>query len=89
MAKRSPKENIFEEVPADLIREHRGTYLIVNAVSRRVRQIQLGDKVLSHLEDGTHEPTRIALKEFSEGKLEIVTRVPVQEENEPLMRVGE
>ena len=89
MAKRGPKEDIFEEVPADLIREHRGTYLIVNAVSRRVRQLQLGDKELSVLDDGSHDPTRIALKELSEGKLEIVVRVPVPEDHEPLMRVGE
>ena len=89
MAKRGPKEDIFEEVPADLIREHRGTYLIVNAVSRRVRQLQLGDKELTALDDGGHDPTLIALKELSEGKLEIVVRVPVPEDHEPLMRVGE
>jgi DNA-directed RNA polymerase subunit K/omega len=89
MAKHAPKENILEEDPADLIQEHRGTYLLVNAVSRRVRQIQLGEKVYALPTEGSREPSYIAVHEFLEGKLEIVPRDPTPEQQQAMMEIGE
>jgi len=42
--------------------------LLINLVSRRVRQINQGQRPLTHVEPRL-EPVDIALKEISEGKL--------------------
>jgi DNA-directed RNA polymerase subunit K/omega len=66
-------ESVFEEDPAKLLKERRGTYLMVNAVAKRVRELQLGEKSLALSPDGTRDPVKIATQEFVEGKLDIVT----------------
>jgi len=65
----------FEENPGKLIREHRMHYLLVNAVSRRVRQLQLGEKALALPPDAVNrDSSYIARQEFLEDKLEIIPR---------------
>lgn len=68
-------ESIFSEEPAKLIKEHRGYYLLVNAIAKRVRGLQLGDKALALPPDGSREVTRIAIQEFLDGKTEIARTV--------------
>lgn len=71
------EESIFEAEPADLINSRRGSYLVVNAIAKRVRGLQLGERALAVSPDGTRDPVKIAQQEFLEGKLEIVRNEPV------------
>ncbi|MCX7718354.1 MAG: DNA-directed RNA polymerase subunit omega [Candidatus Sumerlaeaceae bacterium] len=64
----------LKEDPATLIREHRGMYMMINAISRRVRDLQAGERALSHLPDGSWDPVKVATQEFLEGKLDIIPR---------------
>ncbi len=64
----------FDNNPADLIREHREYYLMVNAISKRVRQLQLGDRPLALPADGSRDPLYIAQEEFLRDKLVITPR---------------
>lgn len=68
------KLGLLGEQPSDLVREHRGYYLIVNAVAKRVRALQTGDKALALPPDGVRDPIRIALQELAEEKLEITSK---------------
>lgn len=49
-------------------------YLMVNAVSRRVRQLQLGERALAVPLDGNRDLTHVAKSEFLEGKLIVVPK---------------
>lgn len=64
----------FDNNPADLIREHRENYLMVNAISKRVRQLQTGDRALALPSDGSRDPVYIAQAEFLNEKLTITPR---------------
>ncbi len=79
MSQPAPR-SVFEESPKTLIEEHRGVYLIVNSVSRRVKELQRGAKKLAFPPDGSMELERIALQELLEEKLTVVERVPLTEE---------
>lgn len=70
----SPLTYLNAETPAQLIQEHRGYYLIVNAISKRVRQLQLGERAQALPPDGSREAVRIATQEFLEDKLEITQK---------------
>ena len=66
--------SFFDEKPADLLRDHRYNYLMVNAIARRVRQLQLGERALALPEDGSRDPLYIAQAEFMNDKLAITPR---------------
>ena len=68
-----PLENV-----GDLIREGRGAYMIVNAVARRVRDLQLGEKRLAVAPDGSNDLAKIAAQEFLEDKIETVYKPHIQ-----------
>lgn len=68
------EKEILSENPRDLLSEHRGHYLMVNAISRRVRQLQQGERFLALPPDGSREYVRIAAQEFFEEKLKVVAR---------------
>jgi DNA-directed RNA polymerase subunit K/omega len=70
--------SFFEEGLGKMLREERGVYLMVNAVSRRVRQLQLGERALSLPADGSRDIVKMAFQEFVDDKLEIVPRTPGQ-----------
>lgn len=63
--------SFFNENPGDALREHRLQYLMVNAVARRVRQLQLGERAQALPPDGNRDPLHIAKQEFLEDKLDI------------------
>ncbi len=83
------QEAFFDENVGDFVRERRMHYLVVNAVSRRVRQLQLGERPLALPSDGNREPIRIALQEFLDDQLEVVPRVHLEndEEQEPMTEI--
>lgn len=64
----------FNNNPSDLIKDHREYYLMVNAISKRVRQLQLGDRALALPADGSRDPLYIAQEEFLQDKLVITPR---------------
>ena len=64
----------FEEDPASMIRDHRQYYLMVNAISKRVRQLQTGDRALALPDDGSRDPLYVARAEFLNDKLTITPR---------------
>lgn len=66
--------NIHDESPGTLLREHRGLYVMVNAVSKRVRQLQRGERALAYPPDGSREAVKIAIQEFLEDKLKVVPK---------------
>ena len=69
--------SFFDEKPSDLIREHRQFYLMVNAIARRVRQLQTGDRALALPANGNREAFYIAQEEFMQDKLQITPRAAV------------
>ena len=69
-----PILSFFDEKPSDLIREHRQFYLMVNAISRRVRQLQTGDRALALPANGNREAFYIAQEEFLQDKLLVTPR---------------
>ena len=69
----TPPDALTED-PATLIREHRGMYMMINAISRRVRDLQSGERALSHLPEGNKDLVKVAIQEFLEGKLDIIPR---------------
>lgn len=75
--------SFFEENPANFIREHRMQYLMVNAVARRVRQLQLGERAQALPADGNRDPLYIAIEEFLEDKLDVSAKAPVVELDQP------
>lgn len=81
MASTTPRYSFFNENAGELIKEHRLYYLLVNAVSKRVRQLQLGDRALALPSDGTRDVVAIALQEFAEDKLDIIPRALVYDEH--------
>lgn len=66
--------SFFQEKPSDMITEHRQYYLMVNAISRRVRQLQLGERALALPASGSRDPLYIAQEEFMQDKLAITQR---------------
>lgn len=64
----------FEDNPGDMIRDHRRYYLLVNAIARRTRQLQLGERPLALPAEGKKEGIYIAIEEFLQDKLEIVPK---------------
>jgi DNA-directed RNA polymerase subunit K/omega len=72
----------FDENPSDLIREHRMQYLMVNAVAKRVRQLQLGERAQALPPDGNRDPLHIARQEFLEDKLDVMPKVIVDPRDE-------
>lgn len=83
----------FDETPSDLIREHRLQYLMVNAVARRVRQLQLGERAQALPADGSRDPLHIARQEFLEDKLDVIPKLMFapsdQETEQPLDVAGD
>lgn len=73
--------SFFDENPGDFLREHRSYYLMVNAIARRVRQLQTGERALALPPDGNREAVNIAIHEFLEDKLEIIPRRTVALDN--------
>lgn len=65
----------FNEKPSDLIKEHRQVYLLINAIAKRVRQLQLGERALALPANGNREALYIAQEEFMQDKLNITERV--------------
>src|SRR5687768_9111512 len=80
--------NFFNEEPAVYLREHRMQYLMVNAVARRVRQLQLGERAQALPADGNRDLLHVAKAEFLEGKLIVVPKQMfepnLQQEEAPL-----
>jgi hypothetical protein len=69
--------------PSDFIRDHRQVYLMINAISKRVRQLQLGERALALPASGSRDPLYIAQEEFIQDKLVITERLaPVTFEDE-------
>jgi DNA-directed RNA polymerase subunit K/omega len=68
----SEKIDLLDENLGQLIREHRGRYLTLNVISRRVRQLQTGKRSLALPADGSRESVRVAIQEVLEDKLEVV-----------------
>ncbi len=66
--------SFFDEKPSSFMEEHRMHYLMINAVARRVRQLQTGERALALPSDGNREAVNIAIHEFKEDELEIVPR---------------
>jgi len=78
----------FDENPGDFLRDRRMHYLMVNAVARRVRQLQTGERALAVPGDGNREVVNIAITEFLDDKLEVVPRQvaqPVEESDEMML----
>lgn len=67
--------DFFDEKTSDLVREHRQVYLIINAISKRVRQLQLGERALALPASGSRDPLYIAQEELLQDKLNITERV--------------
>lgn len=68
------KLEFFDEKPSDLLREHRQVYFMINAIAKRVRQLQLGDRALALPADGNRDPVYIAREEFLQDKLVVTER---------------
>ena len=66
--------SFFNNEPSDLIKEHRENYLMVNAISKRVRQLQLGERALALPADGSRDPVYVAQAEFLNDKLSVTPR---------------
>lgn len=83
------QESFFKEEPGNFLRERRMHYLMVNSIAKRVRQLQLGERPLVTLPDGTRDPIRVATQEFLDGQLEIVPRVlhHDEQESEPVTEI--
>jgi len=73
----------FKSKAIDMLSDHHDYYLLVNAISLRVRQLQLGDRPMAHPADGSHDLVAIAKAELSEGKIEIVPRALARPVYEP------
>ncbi len=82
-------ESFFDENPGDFLREGRMHYLTINAVSRRVRQLQLGERALANVPEGHRDPTRVAIQEFLDDQLEVRPRVNlhIEEDHEPITEI--
>ena len=65
----------MDGTPSELLKEHRQVYLMINAISKRVRQLQLGDRALALPANGNRDPLYIAQEEFAQDKLVITERV--------------
>ena len=83
------QESFFKEEPSKFLRERRMHYLMVNAIAKRVRQLQLGERPLVTLPDGNRDLIRVAMQEFLDGHLEIVPKVhhPKDDDNEPVTEI--
>ncbi len=68
-------ESFFTELPSTFIRERRMHYLIVNAIAKRVRQLQLGERPLAVSSDGNREAIRVATLEFLEDSWKSLQRL--------------
>ncbi len=66
--------SFFDASPSDMIKDHRQYYLMVNAISKRVRQLQLGDRALALPASGSRDPLYIATEEFLQDKLTVTPR---------------
>jgi DNA-directed RNA polymerase subunit K/omega len=76
--------DFFDENTSDLLREHRQVYLMINAISKRVRQLQLGERALALPASGSRDPLYIAEEEFRQDKLAITERTaPLHFAEEP------
>ncbi len=65
----------FDEKPSDLIRDHRQVYFTINAIAKRVRQLQLGERPQALPADGNRDPVYIAREEFLQDKLVVTERI--------------
>ena len=74
------QKTIFEERMPDLISEHRGIYLLVNAVARRVRELQMGDRSYAIPTDKPKDLIKIAMQEFMDEKIRVVRRADLDTE---------
>jgi DNA-directed RNA polymerase subunit K/omega len=62
--------------PADLVDGHVGGYLLINALSKRVHQLQSGDRAMIPVSvEGARDHVRIAIEEFRQNKVLIIPRV--------------
>lgn len=73
-------KTIFEERMPDLIAEHRGIYLLVNAVSRRVRALQQGDRAYVPVAENTKDLIKVAMREFADEKILVVRRSEIPDD---------
>lgn len=64
----------FNTPPSEMIRRGVGSYLIINAVSRRARELQLGERALALPSDGSRDAVKIAQQELLEDKVEILPK---------------
>ena len=79
------EKDILEEDLGELLREHRGYYLLVNTISKRVRQLQLGERALSQCADGSREVVKLAIQELLDSKLKVVPKGHDYKFSEPLL----
>lgn len=70
----------FDENPSDMIRDHKIYYLLVNAIARRSRQLQSGERALAVPADGKKDTIYVAIEEFLQDKLEIIPKSSIVEE---------
>ncbi|MBX7244447.1 MAG: hypothetical protein K1X53_03055 [Candidatus Sumerlaeaceae bacterium] len=62
----------FETEPSDFLRERRGTYFMINAISKRVRQLQLGEKAQVPVpQEFNRDTVKLATNEFLADTLKI------------------
>ena len=73
----------FDENPADFLRGHRMQYLMINAIARRVRQLQLGERAQALPANGNREPVYIAIEEFLQDKLDVSPKAAIEEFEQP------
>ncbi len=64
----------FYDNPREMLENHRRYYLMVNAIARRVRQLQLGDSPMAVGIGPTRDLIYTAQQEFLEDKLRIIPR---------------
>lgn len=82
------EKDILEEDLGDLLREHRGYYLLVNTIARRVRQLQLGERPLSQCADGSRDVVKLTIQELLDSKLKVVPKGHDYKFSEPLPYSG-
>ena len=64
----------FETEPSTFLRERRGTYFMINAISKRVRQLQLGEKAqvpVPQAQEFNRDTVKLATNEFLADTLKI------------------
>jgi DNA-directed RNA polymerase subunit K/omega len=67
-------EWFFDADLAQLLREDRMTYLMINVITKRAKQLTMGERPLAIPANGSMKRADIATAEVYEGKLEIHPR---------------